>query len=504
MLMLNKIVVVISSLILSASSAIAETDTTQSVKNYENAKQTAPKKQADNIWNAIPQGFALKYDANQTAIQKQKKLFSDNPAYIKHSAERAKPYLQYIYAEIKKRNLPTEIALLPIVESQYDPFARSYVSAVGIWQLMPATAQRFGANQNWWFDGRRDIHDSTKAALDYIEYLHGFFDGNWLHVLAAYNAGEGTLRKAIRKNKSKGKSTEFWALDLPKETRAYVPKILALAELMKEDLKGLNLPKTHNLELTLVKLDKQIDLALAATHAGLSLDEIYTYNPGFNHWATPQSGPHKITLPKAHVAMFKANLQKAGSGDWVKSTVYEVQSGDSLDTIAKTYAISTDVIKQANNLKSARVSEGTKLVIPASVKSSETYAKTKHHKALADQSVEYTVKNGDSLWKISQSHDISIKEIAAQNNLKPSSKLKVGQKIVFQSGAEASPSTNNKNATILEVQYTVRSGDSLKSIANRFRVEREDILSWNNLKQKNSVKPGQEITVYVKQQTKKV
>lgn len=196
-------------------------------------------------------------------------------------------------------------------------------------------------------------------------------------------------------------------------------------------------------------------------------------------------------------------MQKAGSGDWVKSAVYEVKSGDSLNVIAKKHAVSTDVIKQANNLKSAQVSEGTKLVIPASVKSSETYAQTKHHKALADQTVEYTVKSGDSLWKISQAHDISIKEIAAQNNLKPSSKLKIGQKIVFQSGGDASIA-KNKNATILEVQYTVRSGDSLKSIANRFRVDRKDILSWNNMKQKTSVKPGQEITVYVKQQTKKV
>ncbi|MED5324821.1 MAG: transglycosylase SLT domain-containing protein, partial [Pseudomonadota bacterium] len=185
-----------------------------------------------DVWERASANFALPIPDDKR-ISAQRKWYLKHPEYMARVVKRAKPFLYYITEEIEKRDMPMELVLLPIVESAFDPFAYSHGRAAGMWQFIPGTGKRFGMQQNWWYDGRRDVVASTQGALDYLTYLNEMFDGNWLHALAAYNSGEGRVQRAIKANKRAGKPTDFWNLNLPKETRAYVPKLLALADILK-------------------------------------------------------------------------------------------------------------------------------------------------------------------------------------------------------------------------------------------------------------------------------
>ena len=202
-------------------------------KNNQNALATSEsdRKNYDDLLLKIRAGFKLIYDDNPR-IKAEKKWFSNHPKYMSRVLTRAQTYMPYIVSELENREMPLELALLPIVESAYDPFAYSHGRAAGLWQMIPGTAKRFGIKQNWWYDGRRDVIDSTKAALDYLEYLYKFNNYNWLNAIASYNAGEGKIRRAIKNNKRLNKPIDFWNLKLNKETSMYVPKLLALVEII--------------------------------------------------------------------------------------------------------------------------------------------------------------------------------------------------------------------------------------------------------------------------------
>ncbi|MDH5591563.1 MAG: transglycosylase SLT domain-containing protein, partial [Gammaproteobacteria bacterium] len=251
-----------------------------------------------DLWQRIRDGFAISQPNLHADTQRQLQWFVNHPDYINRVVERARPYLHYIVDEIERRDMPLEIALLPVVESGFQPFAYSHGRAAGIWQFIPGTGRLYGLKQNWWYDGRRDIIESTRAALDYLQKLHNDFD-DWQLALAAYNCGEGTVGRAIRRNKKAGKGIDFWSLDLPKETSAYVPKLMAVSELIKHPEKyELTLSSIDNSPfLTVVDVGGQIDLALAAKLAEISVDEMYQLNPGFNHWATTPDGPHRLVIP---------------------------------------------------------------------------------------------------------------------------------------------------------------------------------------------------------------
>lgn len=186
-------------------------------------------KEPSDIWERIRAGYQLDIDIDRPRLSSQLRWFSSHPSYLDRVSKRGERYLYYIVDELEKAGIPTEIALLPIVESGFDPFGYSHGRASGPWQFIPSTGQMYGLDQTWWYDGRRDIIGSTQAAIAYLTRLHKMFDGDWLHALASYNSGEGTVMRAIRKNKKAGKPTDFWSLDLPKETRAYVPKLIALS-----------------------------------------------------------------------------------------------------------------------------------------------------------------------------------------------------------------------------------------------------------------------------------
>ncbi|NND47613.1 MAG: transglycosylase SLT domain-containing protein, partial [Woeseiaceae bacterium] len=247
----------------------------------------------EDVLARLRQGFTLTYDDNRRTAA-ELKWFVSHPDYLNRVFTRAQRYLPYIVAELERRGMPLELALLPIVESAYDPFAYSHGRAAGLWQMIPGTAKRFGVKQNWWYDGRRDVVDSTRAALDYLEHLEGLNDGDWLNAIASYNSGEGNVLRAARKNRKANKPVDFWHLKLPRETSMYVPKLLALVEIVADPEKyQLTLPVVPDEQQFMVAdIGSQLDLALAAELAGVDIDTVYQYNPGYNRWSTDPSGPH--------------------------------------------------------------------------------------------------------------------------------------------------------------------------------------------------------------------
>ena len=264
----------------------------------------------EDLWQRIQ--FQLTFNVPQTRpIVEQRNFYSSHQAYLDRVAGRAQPFLHYIVQELEKRNMPLELALLPIVESAFDPFAYSHAAAAGMWQFMPATGKRFGLKQNFWYDGRRDVIASTRAALDYLQYLHDKLEGDWLNAIAAYNSGEGRILNAIKRNKKRRLPTDFWSLDLPAETTAYVPKLLALVDILKRPDEFDIVWKfiANEPKIDVVEVKSQIDLAIAAEMAGINVSELQALNPGFNQWATDPDGPHYLVLPKQWMPKAAALLQ---------------------------------------------------------------------------------------------------------------------------------------------------------------------------------------------------
>ena len=274
------------------------------------ANEPSGQKTYDNLWNLIRDGLVFDNNINRKKVKNKVAWFSRNQQYITRVVGRADPYLYHIVMKLKEREMPLDLALLPIVESAYQPFALSPSRASGIWQFIPSTGKRYGLKQNWWYDGRRDIVASTDAALDYLESLHKRFNGNWFHALAAYNSGEGNVERAIRKNKKLGKNTDFWTLKLPSETRSYVPSLLAIAEVLKNsDKYKINFGEIKNSSyFEVIDVKTQIDLATVSNLSDLTIDEVYLLNPGFNRWATDPSGPHQILIPVGKAQKFKEKL----------------------------------------------------------------------------------------------------------------------------------------------------------------------------------------------------
>ncbi|MCV6615539.1 MAG: transglycosylase SLT domain-containing protein, partial [Cellvibrionaceae bacterium] len=280
------------------------------VKPQTKVVKPAPVKVSD-LWQRIRQGYGLDHISN-SRIDQQRRWYTRHPEYIQRVSKRAKPYLYHIVSELKRRQMPMELALLPIVESAFDPFAYSHGRASGLWQFTPPTARDFKLANTWWYDGRRDVEASTAAALDYLHQLNRRFDGDWLLALAAYNAGGGTVSKAIRKNKRRGRNTDFWSLSLPKETRAYVPRLLAMAEIVAR-------PQAYRVSLHPIlnqpyfkrfDLPYQLDLSQAAKLAQLPMDEIHLLNPGYSRWATDPSGAQHLLIPLSRAQQFRQNLDQ--------------------------------------------------------------------------------------------------------------------------------------------------------------------------------------------------
>lgn len=225
-------------------------------------------------------------------VKQYREWYIKHPAHLARVSERAAPFMYLITEELEKRNMPIELALLPIVESAFDPFAYSHGSASGLWQFTSPMAKYFGLKMNWWYDGRRDVPAATHAALDMLQYLHDKTDGNWLYAIAAYNTGEGRVLNAVKQNKRRGLPIDFWSLDLPRETERYVPQLLALADVIKHaDKYGIKLAHIPNKPaIDVINVGSQIDLSFAADLADMTLSDLHRLNPGYNRWSTALKG----------------------------------------------------------------------------------------------------------------------------------------------------------------------------------------------------------------------
>lgn len=458
-----------------------------------------PPQQESDIWRRIQRQLTMDVP-NVPRVERQRSYYLRHPQYMQRVAKRATPFMHMIVEEVEKRGLPLELALLPIVESAFDPFAYSHGRAAGIWQFIPSTARHYGLEINWWYDGRRDVHAATTAALDYLEDLNDRFD-NWLHALAAYNSGEGRVASAIRRNKRAGKPTDFWALDLPRETRAYVPKLLALADILKnaDEYEYAWRPIANQPYLTLVESPAQIDLAKAAEHAGLDLDTLHYYNSGYNRWATHPDGPHRLLLPLENAAKLEQWLSTTDKQELVKWKRHKVKSGESLLVIAKKHHTTVDAIRKANNIRGSMIRAGDFLLIPSATialddynLSAEQRLASTQAKSRNDYQVKHTVSRGDTLWDISRTYNVNLRSLAKWNGMAPTDPLRPGRELVIWLPHDSEPS-----GIVRSVHYQVRSGDSLARIASRFNVTISDIEKWNQINRSNYLQPGQQLKLYV-------
>ena len=464
---------------------------------------------AEDILDRLRRSFSLTYEQNNRTAA-EKKWFASHPDYLNRVFTRAQRYLPYIVAELERRDLPLELALLPIVESAYDPFAYSHGRAAGLWQMIPGTARRFGVKQNWWYDGRRDVVDSTRAALDYLEYLEKLNDGNWLNAIASYNSGEGNVLRAARRNKQAGKPIDFWYLRLPKETSMYVPKLLALVEIVSDPAgHNLTLPKIANeQQFVVTDIDSQLDLALAAELAGVDVDTVYQYNPGYNRWSTDPAGPHTLVMPIDVAPQFTAALAEVPEAERVRWKRHKVKSGEAISLIARKYSTTVSAIRAANNLKGNTIRAGHYLMIPAATKPLSAYSKSadarlaaKQNRKRAGNKVDHIVKSGESFWTISRRYGVTHRQLAAWNGMAPGDTLSVGHRlVVWTTAALESPRMSPTAAlgnTTRKLRYTVRNGDSLYVIARKFRVGIDQIARWNGIDKNKILRPGQKLTMYV-------
>jgi len=458
----------------------------------------------DNLWDRIRAGFKLQDLYSNAAIDHELRLYATNQKYFDRVAEQATPFLFWITEQLENRNLPLELALVPIVESAYNPNAYSREHAVGMWQFVGATGRSFGLQQDWWYDGRRDPLASTLAALDYLEQLNTRFNNNWLLTLAAYNAGEGRVVRAINKSNSTIKNVDFWSLPLPQETLAHVPKILALAKLIaQQELYVAGLPAIANQPyFERVSIDSQIDLGLAARLAKIDDKLLRNLNPGYLQWATHPDGPQSILLPLSSVSTFNSGLVLLPQGNRVTWDRYEIRPGDTLSTIARKLGTRADILQRVNTLPSSRIIAGRSLLIPRTddpllLASAPQFNQSNTLPAAVPDN--YRVTRGDNLWSIARRFDLKSKDIAAWNKIGMQALLHPGQLLKFNATPQAKilslPSPQEDS------EYEVVKGDSLAKIAGKFNVELDHLLTWNNLNIATLIHPGQLIKINPSQPT---
>ncbi|MBU0655221.1 MAG: transglycosylase SLT domain-containing protein [Gammaproteobacteria bacterium] len=351
-----------------------------------------------DTWDRVFQGFRLGDHAKNPRVDAFVNYYGRHPEKLTMLSERASVFLHMIVHELDRRNMPTELALLPFVESAFDPDVFSHAGAAGLWQFIPSTGQIYGLKQSRQYDARLDPFAATNAALDYLQKLHNDFNGDWLLALAAYNCGEGRVQKEIDRNRSKGLPVSFWHLSsLPRETREYVPRLLAFKELIGHAPRyGIQLPNTPNqARLAFLRVSKPVNLREVAVKAGLSRDQLVNLNPGFRTGITTPQYSDRIIIPRQHAQALIAavdSLPAASSGNTDlanksasgynkvatartsskkatyaanKRKVHTVRKGDTLHTIAKRHGISVQALMKQNHKRSANILVGERLNIVA-------------------------------------------------------------------------------------------------------------------------------------------
>ena len=387
-----------------------------------------------DLWQRIRNGFAM-HDLNSPLIARHEQWYANRPEYVARMTERAQRYLHFIVEEVEKRGMPTEIALLPMIESAFNPGAYSVASASGIWQFIPSTGRKYGMQQNWWYDGRRDIISATSGALDYLQSLHDQF-GDWELALAAYNWGEGAVQRAQERNRKRGKPVDYASLKLPNETSSYVPKLLAVKHIISDPASfGLTLqPIPNQPYFTTVSTVRHIDVKLAAQLADIALEEFNALNPGHNRPVILKKNDNVLLLPVDKVETFRTNLENY-SEPLVSWQAYQSKKGERLDKLAPRFGLSLAKLKSINGLSPrTRISNGQALLVPLNGKEANNeFEEFNMHLLPVEQPrgriLSHTVRKGETLASIARRYHVSTARLQGWNN--DVKQIKPGQTITI-------------------------------------------------------------------------
>jgi len=463
-----------------------------------------------DLFDRIRAGFKLP-DSDHSAIDRELEWYAGNPDYLGRAFSRADLYLYHIVTELEARGMPLELALLPVVESAFEPYAYSRSSASGLWQFIPGTGSRYNLKQDWWYDGRRDVMESTRAALDYLQALNTEFNGDWLLAIAAYNCGEMNVERAVARNQAAGLPTDFWNLKLPAETRAYVPKLLAMGRVVAHPERyGLSFNKIPN-QPYFAKVDTkgQISMHVAAEIAGLTDAELYELNPAFHRWATDPSGPYALLVPADTAEAFRTSVIQLTDDQRLNVNTYAVRKGDTMNAVARRFHITTQDLRELNNQPKGALLVGSALKVPS--ESNLLPAKALRAAALVDgrehrsrrQRSRIVVRRGETLWAIARKHGVDVNALALMNGMQPNTVLRTGQRLrLATASGSANISVDDEEAArgggegsgARQLTHVVHAGDTLFHVAQEYHVSVAQVASWNRLS-KTRLVPGQKLII---------
>ena len=453
---------------------------------------------AMDIWSEIRESFQLE-NFESDLVKRHEEQYTRNPKHFERILERAKVYLPYIFEQTQRYNMPSEVVLLPLIESGYNPRIYSTRGAAGLWQFMPATGRNYGLKQDWWYEGRRDITYSTQAALKHLRNLNEMFDGDWPLTFAAYNVGHNGMIRAINANKRRNKPTDLKSLKLNSETRNFYPKLIAVKNIIQNPNDyGVKLPEvTTKSPFEVVEFDFQIDLAVLSEAIQVDSSKLALLNPGLRRYATPPDGPFRILVPTEKLSEtvgWKRDLRPSEA--IVSRSEHRVRAGDTLSEIAEFYGVSVASIKVINAKSSNLIKIGEILRIPSHQGASEGLG------GLQGVELMHQVVANDSLSEIAQAYNVKLSELRAINGLSAKSDLiRIGQQLRIP---DSSRSISN-NPTVAasshdlrsRVQHSVRSGESLWTIARRYGVRVIDIVNWNKISRSAHIYPGQKLVIFI-------
>jgi len=440
---------------------------------------------ADNVWDRIRINSESKQEFLDEKTIEYINAYLKNPDQLYKLFEKGRYFIYFVLEELERYNLPSELALLPYIESSYDPFSISSSGAMGIWQFMPATARIYGLKDSWWYEPRHDPLLSSRAAVRYLAYLHNRFNKEISYTLAAYNGGPTLLEKLIKLNRKSGKSTDYKNLKLPKQTLDYVPKFMAIRELVINSKKyGITLPNFPNKSvLGSIELDGQVEILAFSEFANLKPEFIYKLNAGYTKWASPPATKTIFNIPIELEKGLNLKKDKFIQDNQINWVTHKVSLGDSLWKIAKQYDTEVNILTKVNYLKSTVLSLDKELLIPLSNDQNQAFIPYQAH----------IISEGDTFWELGKKYKIAPAEIAKNNGLSLNApltigkELKIGNKNIYRA-------INSKKRTIL---YSVKQGDSLYRIADIFNIEISDIKKINELEE-NEISPGQVLKIIIK------
>lgn len=420
-----------------------------------------------SLWDRIRAGFKMP-ELDTPLVAEKERFYLARRDYLDRMYQRGSRYLFYIVEEIEKRGMPTELALLPFVESAMNPTALSSAQAAGLWQFIPSTGKAYDLHQNWWVDNRRDVVKSTNAALDYLQKIYEMQGNDWFLALASYNWGEGAVARAIKRNKSKGLGTDYLSLNMPAETRHYVPKLIALKNiLMRAEELGIALPELPNRPyFVTIEKTRPIDLKLAAQFAGMSVEEFVALNPAHNRPVIAASKNNEIKLPADRVDDFLIAVDKHAEASKVFATwqPYTLKPGESIESVARSFGISAAEIRKANGIQARQnILAGTRLLAPhkdvVDESRVEKFVGPRVYEQVDRPAQYHTVGRKETLASIARRYGVSTGAITAWNGLKKG--VQHGMRLLVRPASTQTLLTNEHGDT--RVVSTTQNAEIIKT-----------------------------------------